>query len=124
MEVADYRRMSSFELIDRINETISWADEENEPCMRELCDRYHIDFDLYDEYEPIWDRIIREVYDDAEIQAKYVINDRDYTIVSLSDDDSIFAVVDEVRTNWMFTVYEIGTMQECKNYVKERIDID
>ena len=47
MEVADYRRMNTFELIDRINETVTWADEEVEPCMRELCDRYGIDFDNY-----------------------------------------------------------------------------
>ena len=58
MEVADYRRMNTFELIDRINNTVTWDDEENEPCMRELCERYNVDFDAYDNYEGIWDQVI------------------------------------------------------------------
>ena len=125
MEVADYRRMNTFELIDRINNTVTWDDEENEPCMRELCERYNIDFDAYDNYEDIWDQIIKEVYADVFIHHQYAIDDRDYTIVSLGSDDwTEFAVVDDIYEKTMFDVYEIGTMQECKKYVKERIDID
>ena len=132
MEVADYRRMNTFELIDRINETVTWADEEVEPCMRELCDRYDIDFDNYNDedesiwdYETLWDKIISDVYDDVVIHNNYSINNRDYVIVSLdSDDYPVFAVVDDVNHRVMFEVYEIGTMRECKNYIKERVDID
>ena len=139
MEVADYRRMNTFELIDRINGTVSWDDEENEPCMRILCERYNIDFDNYnidfdnynDEDESIWDyeilrnMIIKRVYNDVSVQHKYSIDDRDYEIISLdSGDRSEFAVVDEVNHRVMFDVYEIGTMRECKNYIKERVDID
>ena len=132
MEVADYRRMNTFELIDRINETVTWADEEVEPCMRELCDRYDIDFDNYNDedesiwdYETLWDKIISDVYDDVVIHNNYSINNRDYVIVSLdSDDYPVFAVVDDVNHRVMFEVYEIGTMRECKDYIKERIDID
>ena len=125
MEVADYRRMNTFELIDRINNTVTWDDEENEPCMKELCERYNIDFDAYDDYEVLWDRIIMEVNGDMFIHHQYTINDRDYAIISLDQDDwSEFAVVDNINDRVMFDVYEIGTMQECKKYVKERIDID
>ena len=132
MEVADYRRMNTFELIDRINETVTWADEEVEPCMRELCDRYNIDFDNYNDedesiwdYETLWDKIISDVYDDVVIHSNYSINNCDYVIVSLdSDDYPVFAVVDDVNHRVMFEVYEIGTMRECKDYIKERIDID
>lgn len=132
MEIADYRRMNTFELIDRINETVTWADEEVEPCMRELCDRYNIDFDNYNDedesiwdYETLWDKIISDVYDDVVIHSNYSINNRDYVIVSLdSDDYPVFAVVDDVNHRVMFEVYEIGTMRECKDYIKERIDID
>ena len=125
MEIADYRRMNTFELIDRINETVTWADEEVEPCMRELCDRYNIDFDKYDDYETLWDQIIREVYDDVVIVHQYAINNRDYAIVFMdSDDYSGYAVIDDVSHRVMFEVYEIGSMKECKNYIKERVDID
>ena len=125
MEVADYRRMNTFELIDRINNTVTWDDEENEPCMRELCDRYCINFDAYGNYEDIWDQITKEVYADVFIHHQYAIDDRDYIIVSLGSDDwTEFAVVDDIYEKMMFTVYEIGTMQECKKYVKESIDID
>ena len=125
MEIADYRRMNTFELIDRINETVTWADEEVEPCMRELCDRYDIDFDAYNDYETLWDKIISDVYDDVVIHSNYSINNRDYVIVSLdSDDYPVLAVVDDVNHRVMFEVYEIGTMRECKDYIKERIDID
>jgi len=125
MEVADYRRMNTFELIDRINGTVTWDDEENEPCMGILCERYNIDFDAYDDYEVLWDRIIMEVNGDVFIHHQYTINDRDYAIISLDTDDwSEFAVVDNINDRVMFDVYEIGTMQECKNYIKERIDID
>ena len=132
MEVADYRQMNTFELIDRINNTVTWDDEENEPCMRELCERYNIDFDNYNDedesiwdYETLWDRIIMEVNSDVFIHHQYTINDRDYAIISLDTDDwSEFAVVDNINDRVMFDVYEIGTMQECKNYVKERIDND
>lgn len=125
MEVADYRRMITFELIDRVNETVTWADEEVEPCMRELCDRYDIDFDAYNDYETLWDKIISDVYDDVVVHHNYSINSRDYMIVSLdSDDYPVFAVVDDVNHRVMFELYEIGSMRECKNYVKERIDID
>ena len=132
MEIADYRRMNTFELIDRINGTVTWADEEVEPCMRELCDRYDIDFDNYNDedesiwdYETLWDKIISDVYDDVVIHNNYSINNRDYVIVSLdSDDYPVFAVVDDVNHRVMFEVYEIGTMRECKDYIKERIDID
>ena len=125
MEIADYRTMSSFELIDRINNTVTWDDEENEPCMRELCERYNVDFDAYDNYEDIWDQIIRKVYDDVVIHHQYAINNRDYTIAHLeSDKYFVYAVVVDIYEKVMFDVYEIGTMQECKKYVKERIDID
>ena len=125
MNAADYGLMSSFELIDRINGTISWADEENEPCMKELCDRYNIDFDAYDDYEILWDQIIREVYDDVIVVHQYSINNRDYAIVFMdSDDYSEYAVVDNISHRVMFEVYEIGSMRDCKNYIKERIDID
>lgn len=125
MEVADYRRMITFELIDRVNETVTWADEEVEPCMRELCDRYDIDFDAYNDYETLWDKIISDVYDDVVVHNNYTINNRDYMIVSLdSDDYPVFAVVDDVNHRVMFELYEIGSMRECKNYIKERIDID
>ena len=131
MEVADYRRMSTFELIDRVNGTVSWDDEENEYCMRELCERYHIDFDNYNDdgsiwdYEVLWDMITHEVYDDVVVHRQYVINDRDFTIVSLeSDKYAVYGVVDIVDRNNMFTVYEVGTMRECKNYLKEQIDND
>ena len=132
MEIADYRRMNTFELIDRINGTVTWADEEVEPCMRELCDRYDIDFDNYNDedesiwdYETLWDKIISDVNDDVVIHNNYSINNRDYVIVSLdSDDYPVFAVVDDVNHRVMFEVYEIGTMRECKDYIKERIDID
>ena len=132
MEIADYRRMNTFELIDRINETVTWADEEVEPCMRELCDRYNIDFDNYNDedesiwdYETLWDKIISDVYDDVVIHSNYSINNRDYVIVSLdSDDYPVLAVVDDVNHRVMFEVYEIGTMRECKDYIKERIDND
>ena len=132
MEIADYRRMNTFELIDRINGTVTWADEEVEPCMRELCDRYDIDFDNYNDedesiwdYETLWDKIISDVYDDVVIHNNYSINNRDYVIVSLdSDDYPVFAVVDDVNHRVMFEVYEIGTMRECKDYIKEQIDND
>ena len=76
-------------------------------------------------YEDLWDKIIKAVYDDVVVHHQYAINDRDYTIVSLdSDDYSGYAVVDDIYERMMFDVYEIGTMQECKKYVKERIDID
>ena len=125
MEIADYRMMSPFELIDRINGTVTWDDEENELCMRSLCERYNIDFDAYDDYEILWDKITKAVYDDVVIYHQYAINNRDYTIVSLeSDDSSEFAVIDDIYERMMFDVYEVGTMQECKKYIKERIDID
>ena len=132
MDAVDYRLMSSFELIDRVNRTVSWDDEEIEYCMRELCDRYDIDFDNYNDedesiwdYETLWDKIISDVYDDVVIHNNYSINNRDYVIVSLdSDDYPVFAVVDDVNHRVMFEVYEIGTMRECKDYIKERIDID
>ena len=132
MEVADYRQMNTFELIDRINNTVTWDDEENEPCMRELCERYNIDFDNYNDedesiwdYETLWDRIIMEVNSDVFIHHQYTINDRDYAIISLDTDDwSEFAVVDNINDRVMFDVYEIGSMQACKNYIKERVDID
>ena len=131
MEVADYRRMNTFELIDRINNTDTWDDEENEPCMRELCERYHIDFDNYNDdgsiwdYEVLWDMITHEVYDDVVVHRQYVINDRDFMIISLeSDKYAVYGVVDIVDRNNMFTVYEVGTMRECKNYLKEQIDND
>ena len=112
--IENYGLMSTFELIDRINCAVTWDDEEIEPCMRELCDRYNIDFDAFFNHEGMFDR----TYED-------LINDRDYTIVSLdSDDYSGYAVVDDIYERIMFDVYEIGTMQECKKYVKERIDID
>lgn len=123
MNTANYKLMSSFELIVRINETASWDDEENEYCMRELCDRYNIDFDDYDNYEDVWDQIIHAIYNDVVVHHQYAIDDHDYTIVSLdSDDYSEFAVIDDVYEKIMFDVYEIGTMQECKKYIKERID--
>ena len=50
----------------------------------------------------LWDLIIHKVYDDLVVLRQYLIND----------------------CNIMFDVYEIGTMRECKNYIKERIDID
>ena len=131
MEAVDYRLMSSFELIDRVNGTVSWDDEENEYCMRELCERYHIDFDNYNDdgsiwdYEVLWDMITHEVYDDVVVLRQYVINDRDFTIVSLeSDKYAVYSVVDIVDRNNMFTVYEVGTLRECKNYLKEQIDND
>lgn len=132
MEVADYRRMNTFELIDRINNTVTWDDEENEPCMRELCERYNIDFDNYNDedesiwdYETLWNMIIKRVYNDVFVQHKYSIDDRDYAIISLDTDDwTEFAVVDNINDIVMFDVYEVGTMQECKKYIKERIDID
>ena len=132
MEVADYRRMNTFELIDRINNTDTWDDEENEPCMRELCERYNIDFDNYNDedesiwdYETLWNMIIKRVYNDVFVHHKYSIDKRKYAIISLdSDDRSEFAVVDEVNHRVMFDVYEIGTMRECKNYIKECVDID
>lgn len=132
MEIADYRRMNTFELIDRINGTVTWDDEENEPCMRELCDRYHIDFDNYNDedesiwdYETLWDRVTREVYDDAVVHNDYSINNHDYLIVSLySDEYSEYAVINRLNKNVMFNVYSIGTMRECKNYIKERVDND
>ena len=131
MEVADYRQMNTFELIDRINNTVTWDDEENEPCMRELCERYNIDFDNYNDdgsiwdYEVLWDIITHEVYDDVVVHRQYVINDRDFTIVSLeSDKYAVYGVVDIVDRNNMFTVYEVGTLRECKNYLKEQIDND
>ena len=125
MNVADYRRMITFELIDRINETDTWADEEVEPCMRELCDRYDIDFDAYNDYETLWDKIINDVYDDVVVHHNYSINNRDYMIISLdSDDYPVFAVVNDVNHRVMFEVYEIGSMRECKQYIKERVDID
>lgn len=131
MDAVDYRLMSSFELIDRVNGTVSWDDEENEYCMRELCERYHIDFDNYNDdgsiwdYEVLWDMITHEVYDDVVVHRQYVINDRDFTIVSLeSDKYAVYGVVDIVDRNNMFTVYEVGTMRECKNYLKEQIDND
>ena len=131
MEAVDYRLMSSFELIDRVNGTVSWDDEENEYCMRELCERYHIDFDNYNDdgsiwdYEVLWDMITHEVYDDVVVHRQYVINDRDFTIVSLeSDKYAVYGVVDIVDRNNMFTVYEVGTLRECKNYLKEQIDND
>ena len=131
MDAVDYRLMSSFELIDRVNGTVSWDDEENEYCMRELCERYHIDFDNYNDdgsiwdYEVLWDMITHEVYDDVVVLRQYVINDRDFTIVSLeSDKYAVYSVVDIVDRNNMFTVYEVGTLRECKNYLKEQIDND
>ena len=131
MDAVDYRLMSSFELIDRVNGTVSWDDEENEYCMRELCERYHIDFDNYNDdgsiwdYEVLWDMITHEVYDDVVVHRQYVINDRDFTIVSLeSDKYAVYGVVDIVDRNNMFTVYEVGTRRECKNYLKEQIDND
>ena len=131
MDAVDYRLMSSFELIDRVNGTVSWDDEENEYCMRELCERYHIDFDNYNDdgsiwdYEVLWDMITHEVYDDVVVHRQYVINDRDFTIVSLeSDKYAVYGVVDIVDRNNMFTVYEVGTLRECKNYLKEQIDND
>ena len=84
-----------------------------------------INFDAYDEYEDIWDQIIKKIYSDVFIHHQYAIDDHDYTIVSLGSDDwTEFAVVDDIYEKTMFEVYEIGTMQECKKYVKERIDID
>ena len=131
MDAVDYRLMSSFELIDRVNGTVSWDDEEDEYCIRELCERYHIDFDNYNDdgsiwdYEVLWDMITHEVYDDVVVHRQYVINDRDFTIVSLeSDKYAVYGVVDIVDRNNMFTVYEVGTMRECKNYLKEQIDND
>ena len=125
METADYRRMITFELIDRVNDTVTWDDEEVEPCMKELCDRYDIDFDAYNDYETLWDKIINEVYDDVVVHSNYSINNRDYIIVSLdSDEYPVLAVVDDVNRRVMFEVYKIGTMRECKDYIKERVDID
>ena len=131
MDAVDYRLMSSFELIDRVNRTVSWDDEENEYCMRELCERYHIDFDNYNDdgsiwdYEVLWDMITHEVYDDLVVLRQYSINDRDFAIVSLeSDKYAVYGVVDPVDRNIMFDVYEVGTMRDCKNYLKERVDID
>ena len=69
--------------------------------------------------------ITHEVYDDVVVHRQYVINDRDFTIVSLeSDKYAVYGVVDIVDRNNMFTVYEVGTMRECKNYLKEQIDND
>lgn len=131
MEVADYRRMNTFELIDRINETVTWADEDIEPCMRELCERYHIDFDNYNDdgsiwdYEVLWDMITHEVYDDAVVHNEYSINNHDYVIVSLdSDEYSEYAVINRLNNNIMFNVYSIGTMRKCKEYIKECVDND
>ena len=132
MEVADYRRMNTFELIDRINGTVTWADEEVEPCMRELCDRYNIDFDNYNDedesiwdYEDLWDRVTRKVYDDAVVHNEYSINNHDYVIVSLdSDEYSEYAVINRLNNIVMFNVYSIGTMRECKEYIKECVDND
>ena len=133
MEIADYRRMSTFELIDRINCTVTWDDEEIESCMRELCDRYNIDFDaffnhegMFDRtYEDLWDRITHDIYEDAYIHDNYEINDHDYSIISLdSDKDTEYAVINRLNNNVMFNVYSIGTMRECKNYIKECVDND
>ena len=125
MEAADYRQMITFELLDRVNEIVTWADEEIEPCMRELCNRYDIDFDAYNDYETLWDKIINDVYDDVVVHHNYSINNRDYMIISLdSDDYPVFAVVNDVNHRVMFEVYEIGSMRECKQYIKERVDID
>ena len=131
MDAVDYRLMSSFELIDRINETVSWDDEENEYCMRELCERYHIDFDNYNDdgsiwdYDVLWDLITHAVYDDLVVLRQYSINDRDFAIVSLeSDKYAVYGVVDPVDRNIMCDVYEVGTMRDCKNYLKEQIDND
>ena len=125
MEIADYRRMNTFELIDRINGTVTWADEEVEPCMRELCDRYHIEFNSYPDYEDLWDRITHDIYEDAYTHDNYEINDHDYSIISLdSDKDTEYAVINRLDYNVMFDVYSIGTMRECKNYLKEQIDND
>ena len=132
MEVADYRQMNTFELIDRINGTVTWADEEVEPCMRELCERYNIDFDNYNDedesiwdYETLWDRITHDIYGDAYIHDNYEINDHDYSIISLdSDKDKEYAVINRLDYNVMFDVYSIGTMRECKEYIKECVDND
>ena len=125
MEIADYRRMNTFELIDRINGTVTWADEEVEPCMRELCDRYHIEFDSYPDYEDLWDRITHDIYEDSYIHDNYEINDHDYSIISLdSDKDTEYAVINRLDYNVMFDVYSIGSMRECKEYIKECVDND
>ena len=125
MEVADYRRMSTFELIDRVNMTMMWDEEDNEYCMKELCDRYHIEFDSYPDYEDLWDRITHDIYEDAYIYHNYEINDHDYLIISLdSDKNSEYAVINRLDYNVMFEVYEIGTMRECKQYIKECVDND
>ena len=132
MEVADYRGMNTFELIHLINGIASWDDEENEPCMRELCERYNIDFDNYNDedesiwdYETLWNMIIKRVYNDVFVQHKYSIDDRGYEIISLDSDDwTEFAVVDEVNDRVMFEVYKIGSMRECKKYIKDRVNND
>lgn len=115
--------VSTFELIDRINGTVTWADEEVDPCMRELCDRYHIDFNAYNDYETLWDSITDKVYEDVVIQCQYMINDHEYAIIYLdSDVCTCYAVVNGADHNYMFDVYESGTMQECKEYIKECVD--
>lgn len=132
MEAADYRGMNTFELIHLINGIASWDDEEIEPCMRELCERYNIDFDNYNDedesiwdYDTLWNMIIKRVYNDVFVHHKYSIDNRDYAIISLDSDDwSEFAVVDEVNHRVMFEVYKIGSMRECKKYIKDRVNND
>ena len=132
MKAADYRGMNTFELIHLINGIASWDDEVIEPCMRELCERYNIDFEHYnDEDESIWDYdtlwrlITKGVYNDVFVHHKYSIDDRDYAIISLDSDDwTEFAVVDEVNDRVMFEVYKIGSMRECKKYIKDRVNND
>ena len=117
--------VSTFELISLVNEAFTWADDNIEPCMRELCDRYNIDFDAFDDYETLWDRITDKVYEDVVIQGQYMINDHEYAIIYLdSDVCTCYAVVNGVDHNYMFDVYESGTMRECKNYVKGCVDDD
>ena len=131
--IENYGLTSTFELIDRINCAVTWDDEEIEPCMRELCDRYNIDLDaffnhegMFDRtYEDLWDWVTREVYDDAVVHNEYSINNHDYVIVSLdSDEYSQYAVINRLNNNVMFNVYSIGTMRECKQYIKECVDND
>ena len=132
MKAADYRGMNTFELIHLINGIASWDDEVIEPCMRELCERYNIDFDNYNDedesiwdYDTLWNMIIKRVYNDVSVQHKYSIDDRDYEIISLDSDDwTEFAVVDEVNDRVMFEVYKIGSMRECKKYIKDRVNND
>lgn len=116
---------STFDIISLVNEALTWADDNIEPCMMELCDRYHIDFESCDDYETLWDRITHEVYADAVTIHQYVIDSCDYAIISLeSDNYEEYAVIDRLSNCVMFDVYFQGSLEECKKYVKERIDND